>query len=84
MKNKILILVFITLTLFLNINAQTDEVEKIRYSKDSIPILIKFKTDNGKYNHSDAKRIIKEYLKLSENDDLRIKKSFTDDSGFVH
>lgn len=84
MKNKILILVFITLTLFLNINAQTDEVEKIRYSKDSIPILIKFKTDNGKYNHSDAKRIIKEYLKLSENDNLRTKKSFTDDSGFVH
>jgi hypothetical protein len=73
MKNNILILVFLTLTLFLKINAQTNEIEQIKYSKDSIPILVKFKTDSVDFNHSDAKVIIKKYLKLSRDDDPKPK-----------
>ena len=84
MKKNLLLLMFMTLVFVFRIYAQANETELIEYSKDSIPVLVKFKMDEGKYSHSDAKEVIKKYLKLSKDDELKIKKSFTDDLGFKH
>jgi len=59
--------------------AQTDNVDQIVYSDDSLPIIIKFNKDIKPYHQTEAKNLIKKYLKLSVDHDLISDRLFTDE-----
>ncbi len=80
---KKITILFLILVVVFKANAQINEISQIEYSKDSIPVFVKFNT-KANNNQSDAIAVIKKYLELSNDDDLKTKKYFTDDLGFIH
>jgi Zn-dependent metalloprotease len=84
MKKNVAFIIVLLFVFVQIINAQSNKILKIEYSKDSIPSLLDFNTSTTKYRHTDGINVIKEYLKLSKDDSFKSIKSFTDNLGFFH
>ncbi len=84
MKNIIAFFSVLLISVELSLNAQSVNILKMEYSKDSIPLLITFNTDKIKKTHSSGTSVIKEYLKLTQYDSFKSKKKFVDNLGFLH
>ncbi len=78
MKPSKILTFFIIMLIAGPLLAQVDNACRIVYSSDSLPIIIKFNKEVKSCHHTEARKLIKKYLRLSVDHDLISDRLFTD------